>query len=172
MPMIERDELLRLLARDHRELEMALLELTGPDLQLPQRRTILDGVRLGLAAHGAAEDIVVYAALGRIPQAAALEVLIEQARTAHDELDAMLARLLLTPVGTPDWVDLVHTLRLRAQAHAAREEHDLVPVLRGALAPDAYRSLAGGFATERLRQLSMLQPSAPIMLPPGLGARV
>jgi hypothetical protein len=165
VPTIERDELLRLLRRDHRELEMALMELASPDLQLPQRRTILDGVRLMIAAHGAAEDIVVYAAFARIPATQALQLLVEQARVAHDQLDAILARLLATPVASPAWFDLVHLLRLRAEAHASREENDLLPALCAAVPPDLYRSLAGAFATERLRQLAMLQPSAPIVLP-------
>ena len=170
MPSIDRDELMRLLRRDHRELEMALMELASPDLQLPQRRTILDGVRLMIAAHGAAEDIVVYAAFARIAATPALRLLVEQARIAHDQLDAILARMLATPIGTSAWLDMVHLLRIRAEAHAAREENDLVPALRAAISAELYRSLAGAFATERLRQLAMLQPSAPIVLP--VGARV
>jgi Hemerythrin HHE cation binding domain len=162
---IERDELLRLLRRDHRELEMGLLELVSPDLGAAQRRQILDGVRLGLEAHGAAEDIVVYPAFARIATSSGLQCLIEQARTAHGELDDMFARLLATPMTSSDWSERVHMLRLRAEALAAREENDLIPQLRTALAPELYRSLAGAFATERLRQLSMLQPSAPIAMP-------
>jgi hypothetical protein len=163
--MIERDELLRLIRRDHRELEMSLMELVATDLSPRQRRTILDGVRLGLESHGAAEDIVVYSAFARIPTTPALQCLIEQARVAHAEMDGMLANLLSTPMSSPEWIEHVHMLRLRAEAHAAREENDLMPVLKAALAPELYRALAGAFATERLRQLSTLQPSAPITMP-------
>jgi hypothetical protein len=164
MITLERDELLRLVRRDHREVEMALIELVAPDLRTDQRRQILDGARLGIDAHGAAEDIVVYGALDRVAtgHVAGLVIL---ARAAHVELDEMLGHVLATPLGTPDWFELVHMLRLRAESHAAREENELVPFLRGTLPPVEYRALAGAFATERLRQLSMLQPSAPVTLP-------
>ena len=137
------------------------MELVSPDLSVRQRRHILDGVRLGMESHGTAEDIVVYPAFARIPSSSGLKCLIEQARLAHAEMDGMLSSILTIPMSAA-WLDAVHMLRLRAEAHAAREEHDLLPMLRAALSPDLYRSLAGAFATERLKQLSMMQPSAPI----------
>jgi len=163
--VFERDELLRLLRRDHRELEMSLIELVAADLSLEQRRQILDGARLGLEAHGAAEDIVVYPAFERCAALGDLALQIELARATHAELDRMLSQILTTPMASPDWYEHVHMLRLRAEAHAAREENLLVPRLREALSATDYRALAGAFATERLKQLAMLQPSAPVMMP-------
>jgi plasmid stability protein len=77
----------------------------------------------------------------------------------------MLGHVLATPIASADWYELVHMLRIRAEAHAAREENELVPFLRDGLSAAEYRGLAGAFATERLRQLSMLQPSAPVTMP-------
>jgi hypothetical protein len=167
MNMFDRDELLRLLRRDHRELEMSLIELVAADLSFDQRRQILDGARLGLEAHGAAEDIVVYPAFERIAPVLAgnLPCQLELARAAHQELDGMLGAVLRTPVGRPTWFELVHMLRIRAEAHAAREENELIPRLRAGLPAEDYLALAGAFATERLKQLAMLQPSAPIAMP-------
>lgn len=45
----------------------------------------------------------------------------------------------------------------------------MLPTIRE-LAPAVYGSLAGMFATERLKQLAMLQPSMPIVMPPQLRA--
>lgn len=165
MTTFDRDELLRLIRRDHRELEMSLIELVAADLSLDQRRQILDGARLGLEAHSAAEDIVVYPQFDRHRALADLDLQIDLARATHEELDRLLACVLMTPIATPDWFELVHMLRIRAEAHAAREENVLIPRLRGALSESEYRALAGAFATERLKQLSMLQPSAPVMMP-------
>ena len=159
--VIERDELLRLLRRDHRELEMALIELTSPDLPRPQRATILDGIRLGLLSHGAAEDLVVYGAVEKIPTTSEIRRLVEQARAAHDELERMLAHLLSTPMSPTELGDYVRLMRRRAETHAAREENELIPLLRASLSRDAYRGLARAYTAERFRQLSMLEPSAP-----------
>src|SRR4051812_15866055 len=51
-------DLLALLRRDHEDLERGLTALLDPNLPIPHLRTVLDGVRLGLAAHAEAEDIV------------------------------------------------------------------------------------------------------------------
>jgi hypothetical protein len=45
-----------------------------------------------------------------------------------------------------------------------REELELLPALRFHAPRELYAGLAGAFATERLRQLAMLQPSAPVYI--------
>jgi hypothetical protein len=53
-------------------------------------------------------------------------------------------------------------LRDLVRYHAEQEQRELVPALRCHAPEELYAKLAGAFATERLRQLSMLQPSAPL----------
>jgi hypothetical protein len=62
------------------------------------------------------------------------------------------------------WKDRAHRLRDLVYEHAVQEERNVIPALRE-IAASIYESLAGTFATERLRQLAMLQPSAPIVVP-------
>lgn len=152
-------DFLSLLQRDHFDLQNELTRLLDPDATVSQLRSSLDGVRLGLTAHAEAEDIV----LGQFTGVAALETLVAQARAAHLSQEGALSALVSARVGTTAWRDRAQRLRKLVSYHALQEEHSLLPALR-LHAPRAYSALAGEFATERLRQLAMLQPSAPIYI--------
>ena len=154
-------DILTLLRRDHSDLERGLGELLDPSDSIAQIRSTLDGVRLGLTAHAEAEDIVFYSAVQGSPEARTLEHLIGEARDAHLIQESALASLVVAPVGSEDWYERAFRLRDLVVVHARHEEEHILPAIRE-LAPDVYHALAGRFATERLRQLAMLQPSAPI----------
>jgi hypothetical protein len=126
---------------------------------MQQIRTALDGVRLGLIAHAEAEDIVLYATLDGVDGRDALEPLLGQARDAHLAEEGALSSLVAAPPGSTRWRERARLLREMVREHAYVEEELLVPAIRRH-APDAYEALAGHFATERLRQLSMQEPSA------------
>jgi hypothetical protein len=147
-------ELYTLLRRDHVDLQKELGRLLDPETTLGELRSALDGVRLGLTAHAEAEDIVL-SALGRGP----VQQLVEQVRAAHRVQESVLQALVSSRPGTAAWCELATRLRELVGLHAADEEASLLPVLRTCA---EYRSLAGAFATERLRQLAMLQPSLPV----------
>jgi hypothetical protein len=156
-------DFLTLVRRDHHDLECALDELLHAST-VAQLRSALDGVRLGLTAHAEAEDIVLGAALQAAPHRAQLDRLSAEARAAHRQQEAALSALVCTTPGTTRWRELVHALRDLVHAHAGYEENEVIPQFRE-LAPAQYAALAGQFATERLRQLAMLQPSTPIYVP-------
>jgi hypothetical protein len=158
-------DFLMLLHRDHRDLETGLDELLQAS-SVGAIRSALDGVRLGLTAHAEAEDIVLHNALAAASSdtPALLDDLVGQARSAHLAEEGALASLVSCSPHSPMWRDRVHKLRDLVHGHAFFEENHVVPAIRE-LAPSVYESLAGLFATERLRQLAMLQPSAPIYLP-------
>lgn len=151
-------ELVTLLRRDHADLQTELTNLLDPSRSLHELRAGLDGVRLGLTAHAEAEDIV----LGPLEQVPGLERLVSETRAAHFSQERALATLVTVRLGTPAWRDRAHHLRELVRYHARREETELMPGL--AAHPD-YGRLAAAFATERLRQLAMLQPSVPVFLP-------
>jgi hypothetical protein len=155
-------DFLTLLRRDHHDLEAGLDELLQA-VTIQQLRSALDGVRLGLTAHAEAEDIVLYTALSRTPRRDALEAHVSRAREAHLALEGALASLVCARPGTPTWCQRARFLRSMVHDHASYEEETVVPAIREQ-APQVYDTLAGQFATERLRQLAMLQPSAPIYL--------
>lgn len=150
-------ELVSLLHRDHVDLQSELTRLLDPTLTLHEMRTALDGVRLGLVAHAEAEDII----LAPFEHEPGLTRLVAESRAAHLAQESALATLVTMRPGTSSWRDRAHQLRELVRFHAVREVTDLIPRL--SLHP-AYASLAGAFATERLRQLAMLQPSVPVYI--------
>jgi len=152
-----------LLRRDHGDLESGLDELARPTTDLSEVRITLDGVRLGLAAHVEAEDIVLSRAFSRFVPAPRLRMLTAQGRASHLTQEAALSVLVTARPGSPVWRDRAARLHDLVHAHAEEVERELLPVLRDYMPDHVYRALAGAFATERLRQLAMLQPSAPIM---------
>lgn len=150
-----------LLRRDHHDLQHELSQLLDPDSSIADLRASLDGVRLGLIAHAEAEDIV----LGRLERVAPLQVVLAQARAAHLAQEGTLSALVSSRPQTQQWRDRATHLRELVEYHAIQEEKYLLPALRQHAPVDTYAQLAGLFATERLRQLAMLQPSAPMQLP-------
>jgi len=156
-------DFLMLLQRDHRDLEAGLDELLRANTVV-QIRSVLDGVRLGLTAHAEAEDIVLYGALVAAGTPGELGDLIGQARSAHLAQEGALSYLVCATPGSREWRDRARKLRDLVHGHAFHEEQEVLPAIRR-LAPTVYEGLAGSFATERLRQLAMLQPSLPIVVP-------
>ena len=156
-------DFLMLLQRDHHDLETGLDELLQA-VTVVQIRSALDGIRLGLTAHAEAEDIVLHIALVQAGSPAVLDGLIGQARDAHLAQEGALSFLVCSRPGSEVWRDRARKLRDLVHGDAYHEETTVVPAIRE-MAPDVYETLAGSFATERLRQLAMLQPSMPIFVP-------
>jgi hemerythrin HHE cation binding domain-containing protein len=154
-------DLLTLLRRDHTDFQDELSQLLDPNTGVAELRLALDGVRLGLTAHAEAEDIV----LGKFEMIPALEILIAQARAAHVSQEHALSALVSSRPQTVTWRERAYHLRELVQYHATQEERYLLPALRHHVPSDHFAKLAGAFATERLRQLAMLQPSAPFYIP-------
>jgi hypothetical protein len=149
-------DFMTLLRRDHADLQTELTQLLDPTATLAHLRSSLDGVRLGLTAHAEAEDIV----LSRFEAIPGLQALVEQARAAHLAQEGALSALVSARPGTVTWRDRAYHLRELVGTHATQEEAYLLPALQRQVGD--YSRLAGDFATERLRQLAMLQPSAPV----------
>jgi hypothetical protein len=145
-----------LLHRDHTDIQQELTQLLDPAASVAELRSSLDGVRLGLMAHCEAEDIVL-APFELVP---GLQALVAHARAAHLAQEGALSALVTARVGTTTWRARAEHLRELVRYHAAHEEEHLLPALRAYVGE--YSQLAGAFATERLRQLAMLQPSAPV----------
>ncbi len=154
-------DFLSLLRRDHGDLQQELMKLLEPTATIAELRSSLDGVRLGLMAHVEAEDIV----LGRFAVIPALQVLVAQAHAAHLAQEGALSALLTLRPGTTGWRDQARHLRDLVAYHARQEEQLLVPKLWEHGPEEDLRRLAGAFATERLRQLATMQPSAPAFEP-------
>jgi hypothetical protein len=84
---------------------------------------------------------------------------------AHLAQEGALSALVTTRPGTASWRERAQHLRELVHDHAHHEETVLLPAIAQHAHPDDLAHLAGDFATERLRQLAMLQPSAPVFMP-------
>jgi Hemerythrin HHE cation binding domain len=154
-------DFMELLRRDHSDLQDELTQLLDPTATIAQLRSSLDGVRLGLTAHAEAEDIVL-AKFELVPE---LAVLVAQMHAAHLAQEGALSALVTARPGTAIWRECAQHLRELVFHHAHHEETVLLPAIAQHAHPDDLAHLAGDFATERLRQLAMLQPSAPVFMP-------
>ncbi len=150
-----------LLRRDHQDILRGLAALLEART-LPQIRNLLDGVRLGLTAHAEAEDIVLALAVTRCAHPDVMGAMVGHARDQHLAQEGALVDLVETMPASPPWRQRAVRLATLIKIHAAYEDDHVLPTLQDLAEPDVYASLAGRFATERLRQLAMLQPSAPI----------
>jgi len=157
-------DILALLKRDHEDLARGIDALLDSNATIAEIRTALDGARLGLSAHAEAEEIVFAYAVRQSIEPRALALVVDEASQAHKLQEVALASLVCAPLGTVGWYDSATWLRELVSDHAGYEEKHVLPAIRE-LAPAAYSHLAGRFATERLRQLSMMAPSAPVYLP-------
>jgi hypothetical protein len=153
---------LQLLRRDHDEVELGLRELVRP--RTFDYRNVIDGVRLGMLAHAEAEDIVLDAMLGTTHDEV-LHRTMAEARAAHREQERALGALMRSVPGTSLWRDRVLHLIALVRNHKAVQEPALDDALEHHAPHEVVGRLAGAFATERLRQLAMLAPSAPIAMP-------
>lgn len=153
-------DFLTLVRRDHADLTLELSLLLDPSASAAELRTALDGIRLGLTAHVEAEDIV----LGRLEAVPVLAPAIAQARAAHRVQETTLVALVSERPQTAAWRFRAHELRELVRCHAGAEERGLFAAMEHHAPADILAELAGAFATERLRQLAFLQPSAPVFV--------
>jgi len=152
-------DFLTLLHRDHHDLDVGLDDVLEA-ASIAQIRSALDGVRLGLTAHAEAEDIVLYAALQRAEDRDLLEPYVSQAREAHLAQEGALASLVCAHPGTSTWRERARFLGDVVTEHAVMHEDIVVPAMRR-YGREFYEEVAGEIATERVRQLSWQEPSAP-----------
>jgi hypothetical protein len=160
---------LQLLRRDHDELEHGLRALVRP--RTNELRDAIDGVRLGLLAHVEAEDVVVDVAVagGDHPRLARA---VAARRADHRDQERALGALLRSSPGSSLWRDRALHLIALVRQHRATSEMALGAALEVEVDAERVGRLAGAYATERMRQIGMLMPSAPIAVPEELRGAV
>ncbi len=148
-------DLASLLGRDHAELDRILVILATADPNGSEWRTNFEGLRLGFAAHAAAEEqaltVVISARDG------ALSRLIAYILEAHRIQERLLTRLA---EGRSAAARVNDVLELRASliSHGEQEQLILLPSLRDAIPTDSYTRLATFYSGHRMRALGTIPP--------------
>jgi hypothetical protein len=149
----EMADVLALLRRDHDELERALAVMTAPGASDRELRDALEGVHVGLAAHAEAEAAILRSMLDVVHPPALVYLLCSQVIAAHLAQEGALVSLEKTRPGSEAWRERAMHLRNLIDHHAEHESACVLPALRDYLPPEIYGSLAGRYASARLRAM-------------------
>lgn len=152
-------EIWGLLRRDHDELERLVLVLADPMSPIFEVHAALENLRIGFAAHADGEAFALRTLVDAVHGPPRLEFLVSQIVGAHLAQEGALAALAAAKPGTTAWRDHVRRLHELMRHHDEHQNACVIPTLREQAPPEAYRALAGSYATERLRALAMMHPT-------------
>ncbi|HUS31483.1 MAG TPA: hypothetical protein VMZ53_23420 [Kofleriaceae bacterium] len=147
-----------LVRRDHEDLDRALVAMVDPLTPPAELSNLLDVFRLALAVHSAAEANVMDVLLERAGSPRTLSILAMQTRVEHAAQRAAAESLALLRPASIAWYSHALELRVLVLDHGSRSDH-----LRWSLEDlpsSVQHSLAGNYATQRLRVLASTSPLA------------
>jgi len=148
-----------IIENDHREVER-LFAAYAAAATTEEKDRLVDEIRLGLAPHAVAEEILVYPALRRV-----VEDGQEQASHAideHQEIKRILSELDKMSSDDPLRDEKVVELQRAVEHHVEEEEGDLLPSLRAAVDPQRLEQMG-----EMFERMKPLLPTHPHPLVPG-----
>ena len=148
-----------IIENDHREVERLFAQYAAA-ATADQKDDLVDRIRLALAPHAAAEEILVYPAVRR-----AVEEGGEQASHAideHQDIKRLLSEVDKMSAGDSERDAKVRELQQAIEHHVQEEETNLLPSLRAGM--DAERLEQMGELFERMKPLL---PTHPHPLVPG-----
>lgn len=148
-----------LVRRDHEDLDRALAAMVDMQTPVAELTTLLDLFKLALAVHVAAQSRIFASLMNVVPGAQGVRRIASCVRDEHVEQQAATDSLAVLRPGSEAWYTRALELRILVLDHTTRADvqrwtlQDLVPAA-------VHRSLAGEYATERLRVLARTSPSA------------
>lgn len=148
-----------IIEQDHREVERlfaAYAAATDGD----EKDRLVDQVRLALAPHAVAEEILVYPALRRVAEQGDEEA--SHAIDEHQEIKRLLSQVDKMSSDDPDRDQKVRELQRAVEHHVAEEEGSLLPSLRAGMDADGLDRMGELFA-----RMKPLLPTHPHPLVPG-----
>lgn len=148
-----------LVRRDHEDLDRALAAMVDPLTPPTELSNLLDVFRLALAVHAAAEAKVIDGLLARARAPRTLGILAMQTRVEHGAQRAAAESLGLARPASIAWYEQALELRVLVLDHASRGLESRC-VLEDYLPPELRHSLAGEYATQRMRVLASTSPLA------------
>jgi hypothetical protein len=144
-----------LVARDHDQLDRAIAQLITAGSTVVERKSALEAVRVGLAAHADGEATVLHIALTHVAAPQELTSLIANVFAAHRTQESILRRMD-HHAERNDWVCAAVRLRRSIAGHADQEQRTLIDSLRSGLPAHVYQRLASSYAAEKVRVLGMM----------------
>jgi hemerythrin superfamily protein len=143
---------------DHREVERLFESYrTG---RPAERQDIVDRIRVTLAQHAAAEEILVYPAVRRTAEDG--DALAEHSIDEHQEIKRLLAELDDLPADDPAQSAKVAELERAVAEHVEEEESVVLPALEGRTSPERRERLG-----ELFEDTKPLLPTRPHPTVPG-----
>ncbi len=138
-----------LVASDHRKISELTYQLEISE-HLSERARIFEELRIESAAHGVAEDAVLYVHLGRSSNLS-LPTLIARARRVHALADGILAELTSLDPANALWMAKARSLRARLEEHMDEEEGSVFALARKAMSPAERLTLGRVFSELKSR---------------------
>lgn len=147
-----------IIENDHREVERMFDSFrTGP---AAQRQDIVDRLRVTLAQHAAAEEILVYPTVRRTAEEG--DALADDSIDEHQEIKRLLSELDDLSADDPAQSATVAELERAVAEHVAEEESVVLPALRGRTDPERLERLGDLF-----EDIKPLLPTRPHPAVPG-----
>ncbi|MGN6375021.1 MAG: hemerythrin domain-containing protein [Sphingomonas sp.] len=146
------------LKRDHDRHRKLLAELSETSGDSPERRELFEKLRLDIAAHAAAEEESLYAAMLAQPD------LRDDARhsvSEHKEIDDYLADLTKTDMASGAWLTKFKEMRHRYEHHIDEEEEEMFPAAADGLSDAEEKRLADVFEERRPKELERAEQTPP-----------
>jgi hemerythrin-like domain-containing protein len=153
------EDVLDLLAEEHREAEQMLEELSSQDKQEHDPRELADRLTASLVRHSVAEEMYVYPAMREHLEDG--EAAVEHDISEHQELEELLKRLEGLEPGDEQWPEVVAALRETLADHVADEENDHFPRLRAEVPEDVLIDLRDKVEMAEQVAPTRPHPSAP-----------
>lgn len=146
------------LKADHDRHRDLLERLGGTKGDSPERRELFEAFRIEVAAHAAAEEESLYAAMLADPD------LRDEARhsvSEHKEVDDFLAELVDMDMSSPGWLAKFKEMRHRYEHHIDEEEEEMFPAAARELPRAEQRRLAEIFETRKPKELELAERHPP-----------
>jgi hemerythrin-like domain-containing protein len=153
------EDVLDLLAEEHREAEQMLEELSSQDKQEHDPRELADRLTATLIRHSVAEEMYVYPAMRKHLEDG--DAAVEHDICEHQELEEQLKRLEGLQPGDETWPEVIAALRETLVDHIADEENDHFPRLRAELPEDVLIDLRDKVEMAEQVAPTRPHPSAP-----------
>lgn len=167
------DDLVNVIAADHRVVELVFAELIAGAGSPRHRRDLADHLTTELVRHSVTEEMYLYPAARRVlPDG---DKVADSEIEEHAEVERLLKELEGVEATDRLFDDLIGRLSAEVQHHIGKEEDELLPRLQQACAPDELRELGRMIARAKASAPTRPHPSAPsrpplnLVLAPGTG---